>query len=41
MPGVTTTLGGTNRFHGSAFEYLQNAALDASTYGSLTKQHKV
>lgn len=28
-----TTKSGTNQYHGSAFEYLQNDALDASPYG--------
>jgi hypothetical protein len=28
-----TTKGGTNNYHGSLFEYLQNDALDASPYG--------
>ncbi|HTF67573.1 MAG TPA: carboxypeptidase-like regulatory domain-containing protein, partial [Edaphobacter sp.] len=28
-----TTKGGTNQYHGSLFEYLQNDALDASPYG--------
>ena len=32
---TTTTKGGTNAFHGSVFEYFQNAALDAAAYGSL------
>jgi len=32
---TTTTKGGTNVFHGSGFEYFQNAALDAAAYGSL------
>jgi hypothetical protein len=35
-----TTKSGANTFHGSAFEYLQNSALDAKTYGSPTKQAK-
>jgi hypothetical protein len=35
-----TTKSGTERFHGSAFEYLQNSALDATTYGFATKPHK-
>jgi hypothetical protein len=29
-----TTKGGSNQYHGSLFEYFQNAALDASPYGS-------
>jgi len=28
-----TTKSGTNQYHGSAFEYLQNSALDANPYG--------
>ncbi len=36
-----TTKGGTNAFHGSAFEYLQNRALDATAYGSVGKPAKV
>ena len=32
---------GTNQVHGSALWYHQNAALDATTYGSVEKQHKV
>ena len=35
-----TTKSGDNAFHGSAFEYLQNRALDATTYGSTVKQAK-
>ena len=38
---TVTTKSGGNVLHGSAFEYLQNAALDAITYGSPSKQHKV
>jgi hypothetical protein len=38
---TVTTKSGGNTFHGSAFEYLQNAALDATTYGSAQKQAKV
>ena len=34
------TKSGTNNFHGSAFEYLQNSALDATTYGFGSKAHK-
>lgn len=33
--------GGGNQIHGSAFWYLQNAALDATYYGSSSKQAKV
>ena len=35
-----TTKGGSNVFHGSLFEYLQNDALDADTYGFGTKAPK-
>lgn len=35
-----TTKNGTNDFHGSAFEYLQNQALDANPYGSSIKAPK-
>ncbi len=35
-----TTKNGTNKFHGSLFEYLQNQALDASPYGFSGKAPK-
>ena len=35
-----TTKSGTNRFHGSLFEYLQNNALDANPYGFTGKAPK-
>jgi hypothetical protein len=35
-----TTKGGTNQFHGSIFEYLQNAALDARVYSFSEKAPK-
>jgi hypothetical protein len=38
---TVTTKSGGNTYHGSAFEYLQNAALDATTYGAPVKQTKV
>ncbi len=38
---TVTTKSGANTLHGSAFEYLQNAALDATQYGSTQKQAKV
>ena len=38
---TVTTKSGGNALHGSAFEYLQNRALDATTYGSSVKQAKV
>ena len=42
MGDVTViTRSGTNQLHGSALWYLQNAALDATIYGSPEKQHKV
>ena len=34
------TKSGTNTLHGSAFEYMQNSALDATTYGFDSKAHK-
>ena len=41
MGDVTiTTKSGTNAFHGSLFEYLQNSALDADAYGFDTKPPK-
>ena len=45
QPGEITTVtkGGTNRFHGSAYEYLQNQFLDATPFGTnaANKPHKV
>lgn len=38
---TVTTKSGTNQFHGSAFEYLQNTALDATTYDAGSKPQKV
>jgi hypothetical protein len=38
---TTTSKGGTNQFHGSAFNYHQNAALDATPLGSPRKPAKV
>jgi hypothetical protein len=35
-----TTKSGTDQFHGSLFEYLQNSALDATPYGFTSKPHK-
>jgi hypothetical protein len=35
-----STKSGGNQFHGSAFEYLQNSALDASVWNSPDKPHK-
>jgi hypothetical protein len=34
------TKSGANQFHGSAFEYMQNSGLDATTYGFDSKAHK-
>ena len=34
------TKSGTNTLHGSAFEYMQNSAFDAATYGFDSKAHK-
>ena len=38
---LITTKSGANQVHGSGYDYLQNRALDATTYGSLVKQAKV
>lgn len=38
---TVTTKGGGNAFHGSAFEYLQNRALDATAWGASEKPAKV
>ena len=38
---TVATKSGGNALHGSLFEYAQNAALDATTYGSSVKQAKV
>ncbi len=38
---TVTTKSGANALHASAFEYLQNRDLDATVYGSATKQAKV
>ncbi len=35
-----TTKSGSEHFHGSAFEYLQNSVLDATTFGFPEKPHK-
>jgi hypothetical protein len=41
MADVTIiTKSGSKNFHGSAFEYLQNSAFDAKTYGFDSKAHK-
>ena len=43
QPGEITTItkSGTNRLHGSVYEYLQNQFLDATPFGVTTKPHKV
>jgi hypothetical protein len=43
QPGEVTiiTKGGSNKFHGGAFWYHQNAALDAIPFGATAKPHKV
>jgi hypothetical protein len=38
---TTTSRGGSNEFHGSLFEYLQNRALDATPFGATSKPAKV
>ncbi len=37
---TTTSKAGTNRFHGSAFEYMQNRVFDATPFGSTSKPQK-
>jgi len=37
---TTTSKGGSNQFHGSAFEYLQNRAFDATAFGATSKAQK-
>lgn len=37
---TTTSRGGSNQFHGSAFEYLQNRAFDATAFGATTNPQK-
>jgi hypothetical protein len=37
---TTTSRGGGNKFHGSAFEYLQNRAFDATSFGATSKPQK-
>ncbi len=37
---TTTSRGGTNAFHGSVFEYLQNRAMDATSFGAAVKPQK-
>ncbi|MBK5295032.1 MAG: TonB-dependent receptor [Acidobacteriia bacterium] len=37
---TTTSKGGSNSYHGSLFEYMQNRAFDATAFGSVTKPQK-
>ncbi len=37
---TTTSKGGSSAFHGSAFEYMQNRAMDATAYGAAIKPQK-
>lgn len=37
---TTTSRGGSNRFHGSLFEYMQNRAFDATSFGATSKPQK-
>ncbi len=37
---TTTTRGGSNNFHGSLFEYMQNRAFDATAFGATSKPQK-
>jgi hypothetical protein len=37
---TTTSRGGSNQFHGSAFEYMQNREFDATAFGATVKPQK-
>lgn len=37
---TTTSRGGSNAYHGSLFEYMQNRALDANAFGATSKPQK-
>src|SRR5205085_4392234 len=37
---TTTSRGGSNKFHGSAFEYMQNREFDATSFGATSKPQK-
>jgi hypothetical protein len=37
---TTTSRGGSNQFHGSAFDYMQNRAFDATAFGATVKPQK-
>src|SRR5690348_14414278 len=37
---TTTSRGGSNEFHGNAFDYLQNRAFDATSFGAVSKPQK-